>query len=439
MKNKPSLPLSRSALAWLTWGLAALFYYYEFALQVSPSVMTTQLASVFQVQAAGLGKLAASYFYAYAFMQIPVGFLLDRFGPRLMLTIALLICALGSFLFSRTISLTTAEWARFLMGMGSAFSVVSCFKIAANWFPPQRFALLTGLLVTIGMLGAAGGEAPLALLVTVSSWRAVLIGFAVVGLVLGVLIWLIVRDYPPDAIVAPPPVDTIPHLGVLHVLSKILRQRQIWLATIYGALMFAPTIAFGDLWAIPYLTTHFAISKTTAGAIMTLFFIGWAVGATGFGAYSDLIKRRKPALYISSIGALITVCLLLYLPNTIPWIMIFLFFFGFFSAGFLPIFSIVKEISSGEYVATALGFTNTLNMLVGGVILQPVIGVLLDHLWSGELLVSGQRYYALQDYTTALSTLPGCLLVALLILPWIRETYCQTKAHSPQAHHPAAP
>lgn len=424
--DQPHIITHSTKLAWLTWGLAALFYYYEYSLQVSPSVMTVQLSHAFGVQASGLGKLVAYYFYAYAIMQIPVGLLLDKFGPRIMLTLALLVCASASFIFSRTTHLGTAQIARFSMGLGSAFSVVSCFKLAANWFAPQRFALLTGLLLTIGMLGAAGGQAPLAALVTLGGWRSVLVGFAVVGFCLSVVIFLVVRDRPKQ-VTCPtfhPPKSLS---AVVMGLGRILKKPPMWIAAVYGSLMFGPTIALGGLWGVPYLASHFNLNKSAAGAIMTLFFIGWAIGATSFGAYSDFIQRRKPPLYIGSVGALLSICALLYLPVTLIETMVLLFLFGFFSAAFLPIFSIVKEITPHQYTASALGFTNTMNTAVGA-LLQPGIGMLLDYCWQGHMLNAVQRYYSLAVYTKALSLLPLCLVLAMCFLPFVKETYCRSDA-----------
>src|ERR1700730_15944572 len=81
------------------WGLAAVFYFYELVLLVSPSVMLNDLTLTFSTSAEQLGSLAAFYYYAYAAMQIPVGLLMDRFGPRILLTLAALFCALGCLIF----------------------------------------------------------------------------------------------------------------------------------------------------------------------------------------------------------------------------------------------------------------------------------------------------------------------------------------------------
>ncbi len=111
-------------LPFIVCGLAAFFYLYEFILQVSPGVMTTALMRDFQVDAAVLGTTSAFYFYAYAPMQIPAGLLFDRYGPRLLITLALLICALGAFFFGMTTNLAFASAGRFFMGVGSAFSFI---------------------------------------------------------------------------------------------------------------------------------------------------------------------------------------------------------------------------------------------------------------------------------------------------------------------------
>ena len=133
--------------AWIVWACSALFFFYEFCLQSSPSVMVPELMQAFHVDASHLGKLSAYYFYAYALMQLPVGLLLDRFGPRIMMTVACFICALGAFIFSHTESLIAAEWARFFMGLGSACAFISALKLASLWFPPHRYPLLVGFLL----------------------------------------------------------------------------------------------------------------------------------------------------------------------------------------------------------------------------------------------------------------------------------------------------
>jgi len=128
-------------------------------------------------------------------------------------------------------------------------------------------------------------------------------------------------------------------------------------------------------------------------------------------------------MILASVGGLIFSSLILYFDASKGLMMAFLFGMGFFSAGFLPSFSIIKEINPKKANATALGFMNMFNSL-GGVILQPVIGLVLDQVWNGKIL-NGSPIYSIGNYKTALMAMPICFAIAILLLPFIKETYCK--------------
>lgn len=206
---------------WIVWGLGCLFYFYECLLQVSPSVMSTELMRDFAVTSRTLGILSGIYFYSYAAMQLPGGVLMDRFGPHRLLTLATAICAISTIAFGLTSNFFMACIARLMIGFGSAFAAVGSMKLAANWFPAQRFALLTGMMVTIGMLGAIGGEGPLALLVDTVGWRQSMIVMGVIGLFLAFLILLIAKDAPNKTHSTTHSIEEEPLLSSLLTLIKI--------------------------------------------------------------------------------------------------------------------------------------------------------------------------------------------------------------------------
>ena len=104
--------------------LAAMFYMYEYTLQVSPAVMTNELMRDLGLNAASLGTMAAFYYYSYTPMQLPAGLLFDRFGPRRLITLAILVCALGAFLFGITPNAFMASFGRSLMGIAPSFSFI---------------------------------------------------------------------------------------------------------------------------------------------------------------------------------------------------------------------------------------------------------------------------------------------------------------------------
>lgn len=176
--------------------LAASFYLYEFMLQIAPGVMTFELMRDFNIQAAGLGVISAFFYYAYTPMQLPAGLFYDRFGPRILITFATLICASGALLFAATKITYIAAAGRFLMGIGSAFAFIGVLIIVANWFPPSYFALFAGITQLMGSVGAIVGETPLALAVDCFGWQKTLLLVAGIGFILALFIWLIVRDKP---------------------------------------------------------------------------------------------------------------------------------------------------------------------------------------------------------------------------------------------------
>jgi len=143
--------------AWLIWGLAAGFFFIEYIARVAPSVMVPDLMSAFSVDATHLGTLSAFMLFAYVAMQIPVGTLVDRFGPHKLLTAMALLCGLACILFSNTHQIIFAELARLLTGISAAFAFVGALKLASTWFPSSRFGLLAGATQALGMLGAFVG------------------------------------------------------------------------------------------------------------------------------------------------------------------------------------------------------------------------------------------------------------------------------------------
>src|SRR5580700_7715839 len=155
MENKTK---SSVIMPWVICGLGALYYCYEYLLRITPSVMTQELMRMYHLTATEVGLFTAYYYHAYVPLQIVVGLLMDRYGPRRLLTFACMLCAVGTYLFGSGYSLHIAEAGRFLVGFGSAFAFVGALKLATIWLPPHRFALISGIITCLGMMGAMIGD-----------------------------------------------------------------------------------------------------------------------------------------------------------------------------------------------------------------------------------------------------------------------------------------
>ncbi len=408
------------AYPWIIWTIAASFFFYKYLLQVSPSVMTDDLMRAFQIHGAGLGNLSAFYFYAYLVMQIPVGIMLDRYSPRLLTTAAIFVCSVSTFIFSQTDTFWLACLSRALMGAGAAFAAVSCFKLAAVWFSPKRFALVSGMFMTAAMLGAVGGQMPLSILVQNQGWRNALEIVSVMGIILGVIYFLVLRDKPTTK----PVHHDHNQEKITHLLRHIVTNKQAWALSLYSGLAFAPVSVFGGLWGVPFLEKAYQLSRTDAALAVSFIFIGFAAGAPFWGWFSDYIKRRKPILFIGTFSALICLLIVLYSPcQILSTLMILLFLFGFGASGFFTSFAMIRELFPLVLVATVLGIMNTFNAVFEA-LFEPVVGAILDWTWNGEAL-NGMHQFTLQGYHMSLALLPISLILSLIILAVIKETHCR--------------
>jgi len=407
---------------WIIVSLGALYYCYEYFLRISPSVMASELMQYYNLTGVEFGNFSAYYYHAYTPMQIIVGILMDRYGPRRLLTIACFFCALGTFMFASGGSLAVADSGRFLVGLGSAFAFVGALKLATIWLPPNRFALVSGIITCLGMVGAMTGDIVLRLLVDMIGWKIAVYLSALVGVLLALVLWGVIRDSNPSHVHAH--THTTDFKNLFSGLWATIRTRQIWLNGLVGLLLYLSLSAFAEIWGIPYLQQARGLSPSDAASINSMIFLGWAVGGPVWGWFSDYIELRSLPIMFAAFSALLLVCIILYVPGlsaSVCYLLMFLF--GFFSSVQVLVFAVCRESSPIRVAGTAIALTNMVVML-GGNVFQPVIGKLLDMTWSGTI-VNGARVYSNTAYELALTVLPISILLAIVIMFFIRETHGQ--------------
>lgn len=401
-----------SKYAVLVMSLCAGFLFYKYILQVYPSVITDQLMREYHLTGAGLGNLAATFYYTYMLTQLCVGVLLDKFSVRRLTAAAIFTCALGVLLFSQTQSLLFAELSRALMGVGVAFATVAYMKLAALWFSPQRYAFVSGLLATAAMAGAVFGQAPLAFLVETLGWRHCLWGVGLAGLGLACLFLLLVKDRAPFRV---PQVTKITFQEVL----QVFKHKNNWLLTAYSGLAFSPVAVFGGLWGNPFLQEAHHLSKTTAASLVSLVFIGLGVGSPLLGMLSDRLRNRRGVMLVSTLVSCLCILLVLYAGFLPTWSLgVLLFLFGFGIGAFMLVFAIGKELNSLRLTATVIAMINASDGVLDA-LTEPGIGKLLDLTWDGRV-VNGVHQFSLHSYHLGLGVLPLYLLLASGLLYWLK-------------------
>jgi MFS family permease len=411
-------------LPWLICGIGAAFYFYEYLLRIAPSVMLPDLMQTYHLSGAQLGNLSAYFYYAYTPMQLIIGVLMDRYGPRYLLLVACAACSIGAFMFAGSQHIYLAQLSRFLIGFGSAFAFVGALKLATIWLPLERFAAMCGLISTLGMIGGITGVHLLTKLVINYGWRVTTYMSEWLGVILTIVILLIVRD----KVKTKPTRQSTYHLElslkeVFIGLWQSLKNPYLWMTSIMGMFLFLALSALTELWGITYLAQAYGLTRATAGSVITMVYWGWAIGGPLAGWLSDFTKRRKMPLMFGSLSAAIIFCIILFAHSlSLPMLYILFFAFGILTSVEIITFAIVREISSPNLAGTSIALINAFIML-GGVIFQPVIGLLLDWDWAGKM-VHGVRFYSIHNYQIALSILPIGLVITFILSFFLRETHC---------------
>ncbi|HQS84303.1 MAG: hypothetical protein B7Y25_01305 [Alphaproteobacteria bacterium 16-39-46] len=408
------------------WSIAAFFYGYEFFLRASPSVMQSELQRDFLLDAEGLGFIVSLYYWAYASMQVPAGMLIDRFGPRKILTLAALICALGILAFGFSTEPVLAGVSRFMIGFGSAFAIIGTFKLAGNWFPASQFAFFAGFTLTFGTIGATLAGEPLAVLVNWIGWRSSLFFLSGVGILNAVVLWFFVKDHPSSQNSKIfPEANKDENAGkVWETFKAVISNSQSWYIGAFAAFIYIPITCFGELWGFPFIMKSCSYGKTEAAFVISLIFIGITGGAPLFGWLSDSWKRRKIPLFMGTFGALISVTIAIYVPNLSLGIMSFLMIvLGICLGSHMILFALIRENNPPNASAIASGFGNFVCMIVPGLI-QYLIGVSLDFLNKGGV-TTNEKFYSLSSFKISLLFIPVGLVLAAICLSFARETYAR--------------
>src|SRR5436190_4325261 len=253
---QPQEKETHQSLAWTVVVTASLFFFYEFIQMNLFNAINMQLREAFQLDAVQLGQLFSMYFYANFLCLFPAGNLLDRYSTKKLLLSAVILCTVGTFMFSLATEYKYAAIGRFMVGGGASFCFLSCIRLASRWFPPRRMALVTGVVVTMAMLGGLVAQTPFTLLTHyLGSWRQALLINSFLGIFVILAVLILVKDRPPHAEKeAKADHDHLKELGLWKCIKLAALNPQNWFGGLYTALLNLPVFIIGGLWGILYLT-----------------------------------------------------------------------------------------------------------------------------------------------------------------------------------------
>ena len=370
-------------LAWFAWSLGAAAYGVAVFQRASLGVAGLETAHHFGVGPALLSTFTMLQLLVYALMQVPVGLLVDRFGPRRLLTTGLLFMALGQCAFALTESVGAGVAARVLVGAGDAMAFVSVLRLVAAWFPPRRSALMTQLTALAGITGNLVAAAPLGALLRNVGWTPTFLAAAALAAVVLVPVATLLRDRPATGATVTAPLPRVPvREQIAGAWARPGTRLGMW---VHFTTQFSGTV-FGLLWGYPYLVEAQGLSAATASALITLLVVVALVVGQVLGA---ALIRWPQARFTLAVAVVLATALswavVLSWPGHAPiaLLVVHIVVLGTNMPGSMIGFEYARDANPTHRVGTASGLVN-----VGGfgaaVLATLAIGAGLDVVGKGD-------------------------------------------------------
>ena len=351
--------------------ILSLFY------RVSNAVIAPDLSQDLGLNAETLGILGGAYFYSFALLQIPMGPMLDRIGPRIVIASFSFMGALGAFLFAIGTSFTSALLGRILIGVGMSSVMMGSLKVFVLRFSPDRFATLMGILVSIGTLGNILAASPLAYLTSAIGWRMTFIlAGGITALLAFLVFWILKAEEGSEDHRSP----SNPEIGVLPSMRLIMGSLVFWQIGAVAFFRYGTLVSLQGLWLGPYLIDTQGYSPVQTANLLIFLAIGIIVGGPIAGRLSDRVLRSRKGVALAGLAlyALSLFLLLGVLNIESRYLYGFLFFFmGLFNSFGMVIYSHAKELFPISISGTIMTLVNFFTM-AGGAIFMPLIGKVVE-------------------------------------------------------------
>ncbi len=379
-------------------------YFLSYLYRTVNAIISPDLVREFGLGPADLGLLTSSYFLTFAVFQLPLGILLDRYGPRRVNAGLLMLAGTGAALFGLAQSVGGLIVARALIGLGVSGCLMSSMKVFTLWFPLNRLATLNGWLLSFGGLGALSASKPAEELLRVTDWHSVFVMLAALTFAAAAAIFLVVPER-----AAPSAPQSL--LASLRSLPAILRNANFWKL---GSLVIAGQGVFmslQSLWIAPWLKDVAGLGRAEIGTHLLAAALGMMVGSALWGVVADRLSRRgvdTVKVVLVGVGANLVI-LVLFAFGVTTGTLALLFALTLFG----QVQPLVYAILSKEFPLELSGrVISTLNFLVflSAFAVQWGTGLIIN-LWPVE---AGR--YAQAGYATAFGACVALLLVPYLLL-----------------------
>ena len=353
---------------WAIFAVLTIGYFFVYFHRISVSVVGQDIVADV---GGSIGLLSSVYYWTYTAMQIPSGVMADRFGPRAASTLFLLIASVGSLITCVGTEFWMIVLGKVMIAAGMAVVYVPLMKLVSVWFPKADFAVLSGIVIAVGNVGAIAATGPLEMLADALGWREVFLVLGLVTLVLALLCAVVIRNHPSER--GLPSVESVEGSGAVESSAaripvlKGLRivfsgGRRFWTCALAYFLVYGTIMTFQGTWAVTYFNSVYGF-VLSASWMVTALGVGKILSTLAIGAMTSrgiIRSKRRTMIYGTSVFAAIWVVIFLFAGEIDSYWFWFAvsFLFGFFG-GFMTLsFTQVKEWYPIAVSGTAVSGTN---------------------------------------------------------------------------------
>jgi MFS family permease len=355
-----------------------------------------------------LGALTGAFFFGFSAMQIPCGFLFDRYGPRATVVGMMLLATAGGAVFTLAQDPTTLLVGRALMGAGFGVMLIGSMLVISRWFPPDRFATLSSMVLSIGLIGNLAATTPLAWATQIAGWRAafaLMVAFTALG---ALAVWLVVRDAPPGHPFLAREPESIGRM--LAGLGEVLRTPALPYFIALNFCNYACTFTVQGLWGGPYLKEVHGLSAVQFGNVLLAGVIAYMIGLLCFGPLDRMLDTRKRIVIAGTLAIASILAVMAAIERAPLWLGIGMIVgTGFLSASSTMIMAHGRASFPDRLIGRGMATLNT-SVMLGVAVLQSLSGFIIG---AFDRLPDGARPEI--AYRTLYGVLAVVLLVALAV------------------------
>lgn len=256
------------AVAWLVWIIVSIFYSFQYVLRVMPNIMMDDLTQQFHIDSAAFGQFSGVYYLGYSLMHLPIGIMLDRVGPKKVMTGCILLTVIGLLPILYSDHWIYPLLGRALIGVGSSAAILGTFKVIRMSFQERYFSRMLSVSVMIGLIGAIYGGGPVSSLCQWLGYQSLVEIFMIIGAVLACLTFLVVPDIKKDQ-----------QESVLINVRTVFKNSKVMMLCCFAGLMLGPLEGFSDVWGSGYLKQAYLIDATASNYLPSLIYVGMCFGS----------------------------------------------------------------------------------------------------------------------------------------------------------------